>query len=184
MKRLLVLVSMIASAPAFAQTPPLRLNGAAFHGLSAASGTPTTTDPVTWADTSTRLRLSDGTNNLYIPACAPSVSGQICSWNGSGWTATAVSVTLSQAYTNGSTGPQTITLDSTRKGIQIVENSITSTPFEVTDTGSNPYLRAVGTHDPFYGSYPGLLVYQHINGWNGNTLYLGDMQFATSSIQL
>src|SRR6185312_3147807 len=58
------------------------------------------------------------------------------------------------------------------------------TPFEVTDTGSNPYLRAVGTHDPFYGSYPGLLVYQHINGWNGNTLYLGDMQFATSSIQL
>lgn len=43
--------------------------------------TATSSHPLHWDDTNTRMRFSDGTSDNYVPACVPTTTGDVCSWN-------------------------------------------------------------------------------------------------------
>src|SRR4051812_42850341 len=94
---------------------------------------------------------------------------------------------LQTVYNAGaSSSDSTILLDSTRVGVTVQD---TNTPLTVpllsawNNGGTIHYLDVIGTGVLTSGlQYPGLRVYQNINAWNGNTLFLGSDRAQTTAV--
>jgi lysophospholipase L1-like esterase len=92
MKLFLLGVTLAILAGIGAATPTG--NGWAFWRSTTQSsvpGSPTSSHYYHWDDTSGRERFSTPSGDLYVPACTPSSTGDVCSWDATAhqWTATA-----------------------------------------------------------------------------------------------
>jgi hypothetical protein len=96
--------------------------------------------------------------------------------------------TLQSAYNAGASGfgASGITITAANRGLLVTDATPTADLFCifcVSNAGqSQYYLQVVGTG--MSASFPGLRVYQHINAWNSNTLFLGDDSSVTTGVTL
>jgi hypothetical protein len=122
-----------------------------------------------------------------IDLSAGATSNQVIQYNGSNFVASTIASQKFQAVYNAGANntDELITFDSTRLGITFSDNgvAISSSLFNVWNNGGSiKYLTVNGTGASV--SFPGIQVYQHINSWNGNTLFIGDDTGSTTAVQL